>query len=444
VPLQWPYRRKTEERAYTSAPWSSPMGGPEWSAGGPAPWQGLSQEAALRLVPVFGAVRFLADNIAAMASGLGLYRLGKNGIAERQPTPSLFAAPSIHGTLFDWIHKAVISMGLQGDGIGLITQRDYLGFPVMVEWLNPINVVTLDLAIEGPGSYVDPRWYWWGRPIDPADLLHIPWFCLPWRVRGLSPLGAYASIARVGLGAQQFAAEWFENGGTPPGTFRNTTQKVLPDDADEIARRVTRRVRTHQPLVYGSDWEYQALTISPNEARFIETSRLTATQIAVIYGVPPNKIGGELANAMTYSNLEQESIDCLTFSFRPWLTRFEYALSTCFPRNQFVRFDTSEFLRVDAKTRAQIDALSLGTTQLGWKDRNEVRASYNLAPSAAPPTPPTSSAPPTGNGQQPGGQAAPGMLSGAHPTQNGASSAAAQPIGRSRWTAGNGHPVDNR
>jgi hypothetical protein len=122
------------------------------------------------------------------------------------------------------------------------------------------------------------------------------------------------------------------------------------------------------------------------------------------------------------------SLDCLTFTFRPWLTRYEYAFSTCFPRGYFVRFDTAEFLRVDAKSRAEIDALSLGTTQLGWKHADEVRASYNLPPGFTPTPPPapapTSPAKPSTNG--------------AAPKQPGASSASATPGGMMRDRV-NGH-----
>jgi len=432
----WPFSRRNaqeEQRAIESLSWM-PMGGPEGGAGGPAPWD-LSAEGALRLVPVWGAIRFLADNISSMASGLGLYKLRPGSdIAVRQPTPALFQNPSIHGTLVDWLSKLVISSASDGNGIGLITQRDRFGFPTMVEWLNPNNVVVLDRAIEGPGSYVDPRWYWWGRPVDPANLLHIPWFCLPWRVRGISPLSAFMSVAQIGLGAQKYAREWYEQGGVPPGTFRNTTQKVLPDDAWEIGNRLSRRLNNRQPLIYGMDWEYTPITIAPHEAKFIETTQMTATQIAVVYGVPPDKIGGITGDSLTYATVEQNSLDTLTYTFRPWLTRYEYAFSTCFPRGYFVRFDTAEFLRVDAKTRAEIDALSLGFQQPGWKDRNEVRASYNLAPSAAP-IPPSPTAPfnPSSNGQgrpAPGNQAAEGQPDAAFSTS------------RSRWTASNGHHVD--
>jgi HK97 family phage portal protein len=410
----WPFSKREERRSIDSVPWG--RGGESWGAGGGAGPESFSVERAVRCVPAFGAVRFLADNIAAMAPGLGLYKLGTDDIAVRQPTPSLFANPSIHGTLFDWLHKAVISMGFHGDGIGLVTQRDYLNFPTMIEWLNPINVQTLDRAIEGPGSYVDPRWYWWGRPMDPKDLLHIPWFCMPWRVRGLSPIGAYAATMGVSLGAQEFANDWFRNGGVPPGTFQNKTQKILPDDADEISRRLTGHIRKHQPLTYGMDWEYTPIKISPHEAKFLETMEATATQIAVIYGVPPEKIGGVVGDSLTYSTVEMNSLDCLTFTFRPWLVRFEYAFSTCFPRGYFVRFNTDEFLRVDAKSRAEIDALSLGTVQTGWKKADEVRATYNLPPGFKPTPPPAPAS-------------APEPKSDATPSP-GTSSAAAEPITR--------------
>jgi HK97 family phage portal protein len=440
----WPFSKRgsEERRSLDSVPWGNPT--QQWGAGGPAPWEGGGEERALRLVPVFGAIRFLADNIAAMAPGLGLYKLVKDDIAERQPTPSLFANPSIHGTLFDWLHKAVISMCLRGDGIGLITQRDYLGFPTMIEWLNPINVQTLDRAIEGPGSYVDPRWYWWGRPMDPADLLHIPWFCLPWRVRGLTPMMAYATTMNVGLGAEHMAEGWYRNGGVPPGTYRNTVQKVLPDDADEIAARQARRIRRGEPLVYGMDWEYNPIQISAMEARFVETSSMVASQIAVIYGVPPHKIGGTIGDSLTYSTVEQESIDVLQFSFRPWLTRFEYAFSTCFPRGQFVRFETDEFIRVDAKTRAEIDNISLGFQNTGWLDRDEVRAGRNLKPGKVPTQWTAAMAPPAAPGgptpkKESGAQPAPGNTKTAPPGASSAATTAVNGMMRGRVNGSNGH-----
>lgn len=373
--MRWPWTPRVEQRSL-----DIPFMGGNFGTGGPAPWENVSAERAKHCVPVFAAVRFLATNIGAMAPGLGLYKLDGD-IAVRQPTPALFANPSIHGTLVDWLERAVVSMCFQGDCIGLKTQYDRTGiYPTMIEWLNPINVDVLDRAIQGPGSYLDPRWYWWGRPMDPKNLLHVPWMPQPWRVRGMSPISAFAAAVNIHLNAQRFGDQWFEQGGVPPGRFKNLTQKVLPEDAYQIAEGYVRRLRSRQPLVYGMDWEYEPISIKPNEAQFLETMQAKATDIAVIYGVPPEKIGGKTADSLTYATVEQNSLDTLTYTFRPWLTKFEYAFSPCFPRGYFVQFNTDEFIKVDAKARAEIDALSLGTVQFGWNSRDEVRAARNLPP----------------------------------------------------------------
>jgi HK97 family phage portal protein len=266
--------------------------------------------------------------------------------------------------------------------------RDYYGFPTMVEWLNPETVEVIDGVPAGPGSYMQPIWRWFGRQISPDDIVHIPWFCMPYRIRGLSPIGAFRSTANVGLGAAEYAAAWFANGGVPPGTFRNSEQLVSREDADMITSRLTSRLQQRKPLVFGRDWVYDPIAIKPNEAQFIETSRLTATEIAVIYGIPPEKIGGTTGSSLTYSTLEQHSLDFLTFSLRPWLVRIESALSNLFPRGQFVKFDTTDLIRADAKTRAQIDQISLGASPPPYRTVDEIRADHDLPPMPKPPLPP--------------------------------------------------------
>src|ERR1700757_2534620 len=137
MPWQWPFIRKVEQRSITAVAgyW------PDYSD--PTNQYGhVTVSRALSLVPVFAAARLLADAISSLP--LLLLKRDSRGIAQRQPTPSLFRNPSIHGTTVDWLHRAVVSMALQGDAIGLITQRDFYGYPTMVEWLNPENVATYD------------------------------------------------------------------------------------------------------------------------------------------------------------------------------------------------------------------------------------------------------------------------------------------------------------
>lgn len=375
-----------EQRAFTGWPWDT---------GGPPPYIAVGVERALSLVPVFGAARVLADNIAALTPAL--YTVSPDGVWNKQPTPSLFVNPSVNGTMFDWKHRAVNSMSLWGDAIGYITQRNFYGFPTMVEWLNPDQVSCMDGSAgtaaynsnssgsftsdsTGQGSYMDPIWYWRGRRMNREDIVHIPWFTLPYKVRGLSPISAYQTIANVGLGAQDYASAWFLNGGVPPAVVRNTTQKMSHEDADIITARITNRLQQRKPLVLGSDWEFTPIGIKPNDAMFVETAKLTANHIATIYGIPPEMIGGETGGSLTYTTVSMNALNFLTFSLRPWLVRLEDALSNLFPRGTFVKFVTDELLRMDQLTKAQVDQLSLGYYPPPWKAQDEVRRGNDLPP----------------------------------------------------------------
>ena len=348
---------------------------------GPTALGHVSVSRAMALPAVFACIRILADTIASLPPVL-YYQPTPNAIPQRQPTPSLFANPSIHGSLFDWLHRGTASMGSNGDAIGLITARDYYGYPTMIEWLNPEQVATQDGKLYGPGSFMNPLWWWYGRPIDPKDLVHIPWFTMPWRVRGLSPIGAFQLACNVGIGAMEYSMNWYQNGGVPPGTFQNTERTFDQTDADKITSRLVARMQSRKPLVYGKDWVYSPIAIKPHEAEFIQTMQLTATHIAHIYGVNPEDVGGTTGDSLTYSTVELNNIKLLTRTIRPWIVRWEQALTSCFPRGYYVKFDTSEMLRLDAKTRASIDQISLGFNPPAWKEVDEVRAGYDLPPSA--------------------------------------------------------------
>lgn len=347
------------KRAITSLP---------WIGGGPRPG-GVSQTQAIRLIPLFACVRILADSIASLP--VQTYR--KNGTSRELLTfvPSLLFAPAARDNLFEWLHKAVVSLALRGNAYGLVTQRDDFGFPTMIEWLNPDEVWVDELR---PTL---PVFYWQGQEVPREQIVHIPWVVLPGCVTGLSPVQAFARTIGVGLSATEYGLSWFDNGGTPPATMKNASKAINPDEAEEISDRLAARVRARKPLVYGSDWDFTALQVNPEESQFIETMRLNASQIAAIYGVPPEMVGGDSGGSMTYANVEQNAINFVGFTLRPWLSRLEAKLSALMPGKEFVRFNADAMIRVDLMTRYQAHSIALND---GWRNRDEIRALEDLSP----------------------------------------------------------------
>lgn len=325
---------------------------------------------AARVVPVYAAWRLLADSVASLT--LRAYRQGSDGTRQQlSAQPQLCTAPTAHGSVFDWKQRAVMSLLSKGNTVGYITQRDGRGTATMVEWLNVDRVELMDNHID------PPRWFYDGRPLNPLDVVHIPAMQSPDCLWGISPLKAFMTVFETGLSAQESARDWFVNGALPSVHFKNTAQTLSADEARFAKDRYREAVRGREALATGSDWEVIPVGLPADEQRFIEQQRMTATQVASIYGIPPEMIGGETGSNLTYSTVEQNTLNFVTYALRPWVVRLETALSALLPQPQYVRFNTDSLIRTDTLTRMQAHEIALRT---GLETNDEARAIEDRPP----------------------------------------------------------------
>ena len=325
-------------------------------------------ERALRLVPVYAATSMLADSVAALP--LQAFRKVAGGRREATSWP-LLEMPSASGTTFDWLHRVMISLLLRGNAYGWVTSRDSAGFPVNIEWLNPDSVTVDD------STFPRPRYYSRGVEVDRSAIVHVVGYARPGSSLGLSPVANFATTIDMGIAAAQSARDWFANGATPSHSLRNTAQTVDQASAKMVKDRFRASVRTGEPFVSGVDWELQPLGVNAADARFLEAIKATATQIASVYRIPPEKIGGETGSSMTYATTEQQSIDFLTHSLMPWLVRLESALSAVMPDTMFAKFNADAMIRTDTITRMQAHEIAL---RIGLETLDEGRAIEDRPP----------------------------------------------------------------
>jgi HK97 family phage portal protein len=125
--------------------------------------------------------------------------------------------------------------------------------------------------------------------------------------------------------------------------------------------------------------KYQPVSLSNDDAQFIEQMRFGATEIAAMLNIPPAMIGADGAS-MTYTNAQHNDLHFLKFTLRPWLTFIEDALNT--DRELFgarstwhPRFNTDEVIRPDIQTRFQV--YNTGR-QIGVYSANEIRGAEGL------------------------------------------------------------------
>lgn len=320
---------------------------------------------ALRLIPMFAATRLIADQIAA--APLKAYFPRADGARQVMGTqPAL-----LRGRMYGWKFQLAASMLLWGNAYGYIVSRDANGWPTAIVWLPPDKVTCLGDGI-GPTTFTFN-----GRLLDPTNVVHIPAYVLPGVAAGVSPVGLFRLQIDTGRAAQQYARDWYDGGGIPAAVLQNEAKTIKTEEAAAVKARVKATLKHGDPFVTGKDWSYTTVGVPAADARWIETMKLTATQVAAIYGVAPEDIGGETGSSLTYATVEQNLLKETTRTIRPWAERIEDALTDLFAGRTYVKFNLDAGVRADLKTR--YEAHEIGT-RIGIVTNDEARAMEERPP----------------------------------------------------------------
>jgi HK97 family phage portal protein len=324
-------------------------------------------------------VQLLADVISTMP--VDAYRQGSRDPVE--PKPSILVAPAAGTPMHDWLAQVVRSLLLAGNAWGIITSRAGAGLrPAQIE-LIAAHRIAVQVDTDGTVTHrLD------GREVDRDDLWHLRAYPTPGALLGLSPIGYAAQSVGVGLAAEQFGAKFFGDNGTPSGVL-TSDQRLTVEQAAELSERWhakfgSRRGAERHTAVLGSGTQWQAVSVPPEESQFLDTQRFTVQQVCRLFGVPPEMLGADSGNSLTYANVEQRSLDFLTYTVGPWLTRLETALTDLVARGTFVKFNSGSLLRTDLKSRYESYEIGL---RAGFLTFDEVRQLEDREPlpAAAPP-----------------------------------------------------------
>jgi HK97 family phage portal protein len=228
---------------------------------------------------------------------------------------------------------------------------------------------------------VDNRVIWRidGQEVDPASIWHVKAFTAPGQVLGLSPIQHARQAIGLGIGAERYAAKFFGESAIPSGVL-TSDQDIKQERAEHLKARWKQAHGGNRDIaVLGSGAKFQAVTIPPEQAQFLETTQANVRTICRYFGVQPELIGSDSGGSLTYANVEQRALDFLTFGLRPWLVRLEVALSALLSSTTTVKFNAAALVRTDLLTRYQAHESAI---RAGWKLRSEVRDLEDLPPVA--------------------------------------------------------------
>ena len=345
----------------------------------------VNEHSAMQLTAVYACVRILAEGVAGLP--LHLYKCGKNGSREKAVDHPLYFLlhdePNPEMTSFVFRETLMTHLLLYGNCYCQII-RDGRGQVAALYPLMP-NQMSVDRDEEGQLYYTYLRS---GEEADtmkkgtvyllPEDVLHIPVLGFDGLV-GYSPIAMAKNSIGVGLACEEYGAKFFANGAAPSGVLEH------PGTIKDITR-----LRESWNAIYGGSknagkvaileegMHYSPISISPNEAQFLETRKFQVDEIARIFHVPPHMIGD--LERSTFSNIEQQSLEFVKYTLNPWVCRWEQALTKSLlspkeKREYCSKFNVDGLLRGDYQSR--MNGYAVGR-QNGWMSANDIRELENM------------------------------------------------------------------
>lgn len=196
------------------------------------------------------------------------------------------------------------------------------------------------------------------RYIDRKDMFHIAGWISDDGVMGKGVIRQARESIGMGLATEKFGSAFFGNDCTP-GLAITHPQNPSEEAEKNIRRGWEKRHKgagnAHQIAFLREGMKVERIGIPPEEAQFLETRQHNITEIARWYNLPPH-ILSDLLRA-TFSNIEQQDLNLLKHSLRPWLVRIEKSakrqLIGARDSSLYWEYLVDALLRADAQARTE-------------------------------------------------------------------------------------------
>lgn len=332
---------------YQPAPWLSEALGAIPSESGVS----VSERTAITLSAVWTCVNIISSAIASLP--LEVYRERTDGVHEKVSNHRIYAClhdqPNEEDSSYTFRQKMMGSLLLYGNAYAEI-QLDGAG-RVIALWPWPASMIQIRLGGErGEYDYIVR-----GRFIAKENMLHLRGFSYEGLI-GLSPIQNMKRILGLDVATEIFASHFYKQGCTSKGVVMypgKLGEKGKDNLRESISRHNEGLSNAHKTMVLEEGAKYVPLTIPQNDAQFLESRKLGRAEIAGIYNVPAMLVPGADEKAATYASAEQMMRVFVDFCLRGWMTLWEQELQRrVLPEGLYCEFDTTEFMRADAKARS--------------------------------------------------------------------------------------------
>lgn len=348
--------------------------------------QAVNERSAMQMSVVYACVRILAESIASLP--LHFYQYNDAGGKEKAVNHPLYwllhDEPNPEMSSFSFRETLMTHLLLWGNAYAQII-RNGRGEVIALYPLMP-DRMTVDRDARGRIYYEyarsDSDANTLGKKstviLSPEDVFHIPGLGFDGLV-GYSPIAMAKQAIGMGLACDEYGAAFYQNGAQPGGVLEHPNVLKDPKRVRESWNAIYQGSRNaHRIAVLEEGMTYKPITISPEQAQFLETRKFQIDEIARIFRVPPHMIGD--LEKSSFSNIEQQSLEFVKYTLAPWISRWEQAIQRSLllmseRTRYFARFNVEGLLRGDYQSRMNGYAVA---RQNGWMSANDIRELESL------------------------------------------------------------------
>lgn len=345
----------------------------------------VNERSSMQITAVYACVRVIAESIASLP--LHLYRYNEDGGKEKAIDHPLYFLlhnePNPEMTAFSFFEVLLTHLLLWGNAYCQII-RNGKGevvalYPLMADRMDVDRDENGHIYYEYTMSSDDaPTMKGSVIQLQPVDVLHIPGMGFDGLV-GYSPIAMAKNAIGISIACEEYGSKFFANGAAPSGVLEHPGTLKDPGRVRESwTQTFGGSHNANKVAVLEEGMKYTPISISPNEAQFLETRKFQIDEIARIFRIPPHMIG-DLEHA-TFSNIEEMSLEYVQYTLGPWIARLEQSmirslLSDAEKGIYFVKFNVDGLLRGNYQSRMQGYAVA---RQNGWMSANDIRQLENL------------------------------------------------------------------
>ena len=353
--------------------------------GGSTSGKQVTERSAMQMTAVYSCVRILSEAVAGLP--LHLYRYKEGGGKEKAIDLPLYRLlhdePNPEMSSFVFRETLMTHLLLWGNAYAQII-RNGKGEVIALYPLMP-NKMRVDRDENGNLYYeyvhssdeADTMKNTTVR-LTPYNVLHIPGLGFDGLV-GYSPIAMAKNAIGMAIACEEYGAKFFANGAAPSGVLEHPGVIKDPQKVREAWQsQFGGSQNANKIAVLEEGMKYTPISISPEQAQFLETRKFQINEIARIFRVPPHMVGD--LEKSSFSNIEQQSLEFVKYTLDPWVMRWEQSLSRALfteeeKKTLFFKFNVEGLLRGDYQSRMNGYATA---RQNGWMSANDIRELENM------------------------------------------------------------------